>query len=171
MHFYNNSYKHLKICLIAPLFFLMGFNHPFYVSVTNINFNENEKSLEVYTKLFTDDFEAALKNEFTKPVNLLMPADKLVADSLVAKYLRRHLQIKVDDKPVILQFLGYEKDEEGVICYLEATGISKVNKLTVFNNLIYETHEAQASIIRSTVKGKEKNTKMMNPVNQAVLYY
>lgn len=164
-------YKLPKICLVMGLFFLMGFSHPFYVSVTFIEHNKNERSIEVSTKLFPDDFEAALKNEFNKPVNILMPANKNEVDSLIANYLRRHLKISVDDKPVSLHYLGYEKDEEGVICYLEATGISKLKKLTVFNDLIYETHAGQASIIRSSVNSIEKNTKMVNPVNQAELYY
>lgn len=164
-------YKLSKICLLGGLFFLMGFSHPFYVSVTHIEHNLKEQSLEVSIKLFSDDFEAALKHEFNKPVNILLPANKKEVDNLIASYLRRHLHVKVDDKPVSLQYLGYERDEEGVICYLEATGITQLRKLTVFNDLIYETHAGQASIIRSSVNNIEKNTRMVNPVNQAELYF
>lgn len=157
------------LAIFSTLF--LAANHPFYVSVTNIEHNEKAQSLEITSKVFPDDFENALKNEFGVPVNILMPLNKNETDSLVKKYFKKHFSIKADDADVLLNYLGYEKEEEGVIMYFEATGIRKFKKLTVFMDVLYKEHAEQAQIIRSKANGVEKNTRMVNPVNQAILYY
>jgi hypothetical protein len=141
----------------------LGDSHPIFVSVTEIEHNTKEKTLEISCKIFTDDFEKALKATYKTYVDLLKPKDKNAMNKLVADYVQKHLLLKVDGKPVALQFLGYEQDEEGIESYYQVNNIASVKKLDVTDNILFEFKKEQISIIHTTVKGNKKSTKLTNP--------
>ncbi|MBK8520853.1 MAG: DUF6702 family protein [Ferruginibacter sp.] len=137
--------------------------HPIYVSVTEIEHNAKDKTLEVSCKIFTDDFEKTLRSTYNTYVDLLKPKDKNATNKLVADYVQKHLLIKVDGKPVALQFLGYEQDEEGIVSYYQVNNINTIKKLDITDNILFEYKKEQLSIIHTTVNGNKKSTKLVNP--------
>jgi len=141
--------------------------HPIYVSVTEIEHNAKDKTLEVSCKIFTDDFEKALRSTYKTYVDLLKPKDKNATSKLVADYVQKHLLIKVDGKPVALQFQGYEQDEEGIVSYYQVNNIATVKKLDITDNILFEYKKEQFSIIHTTVNGNKKSTKLLNPDDKA----
>jgi hypothetical protein len=137
--------------------------HPIFVSVTEIEHNAKDKTLEISCKIFTDDFEKALRSTYKTSVDLLKPKDKIAMNKLVADYVQKHLLIKVDGKPVALQFLGYEQDEEGIESYYQVSNVASVKKLDITDNILFEYKKEQISIIHTTVNGNKKSTKLTNP--------
>ena len=137
--------------------------HPIFVSVTEIEHNAKDKTLEISCKIFTDDFEKALRTAYKTGIDLLKPKDKNAMNKLVADYVQKHLIIKVDGKPVALQFLGYEQDEEGIESYYQVINVAAVKKLDIIDNILFEYKKEQISIIHTTVNGNKKSTKLVNP--------
>ncbi|MBL7702939.1 MAG: hypothetical protein JNM14_11865 [Ferruginibacter sp.] len=137
--------------------------HPIYVSVTEIEHNAKEKTLEISCKIFTDDFEKTLKSTYKTYIDLLKPKDKNAMDKLVADYVRKHLLIKADGKPVEFIFLGYEQDEEGIVSYYQVNNIATLKKLDITDNILFEYKKEQISIIHATANGNKKSTKLVNP--------
>ena len=66
---------------------LLGF-HPYYVSVTEINHNATDKTLEISCKLFTDDFEKALADKYKMKVDLINPQTKKPWIRSVKNYIK-----------------------------------------------------------------------------------
>ena len=62
-----------------------------------------------------------------------------------------------------MQFVGYEKDEEGVECYFQVNNISVNKTIGVFNDLLFEYKPEQTNIVHVTVKGKRKSRQLVNP--------
>ena len=144
--------------------------HPFYVSVTELNHNAAEKTVEVSCKLFTDDFEKALTKQFKTPVDLAHPKNKEQADKLISAYLQQHLQVKLDGKTAVLQYVGYEQEGEAAWCYLQITEVTAPPKQMQLNaNMLYELYDTQINIIHATVNGKRQSTKISNPQSVALL--
>ncbi|RPD51788.1 DUF6702 family protein [Paracnuella aquatica] len=141
--------------------------HPFYVSVTEINHNAAEKSLEVVCKVFVDDMEDVLKKSFNTPVDLSQASQQARAQNLLNQYVQRHLQVQANGKPVTLQFIGFEKDSESVYCYLEGANIASVQKLDITNGLLHDLTPDQINIMHVTVGGKRQSTKLDFPAKQA----
>jgi hypothetical protein len=141
--------------------------HPIFVSVTEIEHNAKDKTLEISCKIFTDDFEKTLRQTYKTYVDLLKPKDKNAMNKLVADYVQKHLQIKVDGKAATLQFLGYEQDEEGIVSYYQVNNISAVKKLDITDNILFEYKKEQISIIHTTINGNKKSTKLVNPEEKA----
>lgn len=145
--------------------------HPIYVSVTEIEHNAKEKTMEVSCKLFTDDFEKTLRSVYKAPVDLINPVNRAVMDKLVNDYVQQHLKITVDGKQLNLQYLGYELIEEGIFSYYESANVEKPNEVTVFNNLLYENHPQQMGLIHVTVNGNRKSTRLNNPENKVSIRF
>ena len=138
-------------------------SHPIYVSVTEIEYNEKETRLEISCKVFTDDFEKALRAAYNTHVDLLKASEKEAMNKLVSDYIEKHLKITVNSKAQKLLFLGFEQDEEGVSSFWEADDVPAIKNITVNDNILYEYQSQQISLVHITVGGKRQSTKLVNP--------
>ena len=137
--------------------------HPFYVSVTQVEENLNQKILEISCKIFTDDFEKTLRMHYKEHIDLLSPGNTGAMNSLVSDYIEKHFKISVDGKPTILEFVGYEKNEEAVECYFLVNNVAVKKTIGIFNDLLFEYKQEQTNIVHVTVKGKRKSRQLSNP--------
>ena len=137
--------------------------HPFYVSVTEIKHNAADKILEVSCKLFTNDFETALEQTTKTRIDLSNPPDKAVVDKAIADYLTAHLQLKIDGKPVSLQFVGSEHEQEATWAYLQVNNIASVKRVDIVNRILYESFPSEINIMHVVVNGNRQSGKVSNP--------
>lgn len=161
-----------KWLLIAVLPFFSNVSapvtaHPYFVSVTEIDHNAKEKTLEISCKIFTDDFEKTLRQVYKTQVDLLKPKDKEAMNKLVSDYVTKHLQVSVNGKAVSLQYLGYEQEEEGIQSYYQVNNIPAVSRIDVVDNILYDYKKEQIGIIHTVVDGNRKSTRLNNPSDKA----
>ena len=154
------SFKWLAISLFS-------FLHPFYVSVTEIHHNAKERSLEISCKVFSDDMENILKQNYKVAVDFTDQKQHQQIDKLMYDYFSKHLALSSDGKPVKLNYVGFEKDSESVYCYLEATSIHAVKKIDVSNSILHDLTPEQINIMHVTVGGNRKSHKLDFPKKQA----
>ena len=138
-------------------------NHPFYVSVTEINHNAGDKNLEISCKIFTDDFETALTRVSGAKVDLFNPKDKAAVEKQIAAYLKKHLVIKLDGKPVNLEFVGFERENEAVWSYLQVSNTAAPKRMEINNDLLYDAFDQQINLMHISVGGNRKSTKLNYP--------
>lgn len=137
--------------------------HPFHISVTEVNHNLKEKSLEISCKFFADDFEQTIKNNYKTSLDISSGRDKALFDRYIPDYINRHLMFTVDGKPVKLNYVGYEKDKESVHCFFDVTNIGSVKRLDVTNNLLHDFTNDQINIMHITVNGKRQSASLNYP--------
>jgi hypothetical protein len=137
--------------------------HPFYVSVAEINYNAAEKNLEISCKIFADDFEAALKKNNKVAVDLASEKTKAANDAFIAAYVRQHLTIVADGKPLTLQYVGFEKEKEAAWCYFEVPLTAVPKKFDVHNSILHDFTNDQINLIHVNVGGKRQSTKLNFP--------
>ena len=138
-------------------------DHPFHVSVVEINHNAADKNLEISCKIFTDDFEKVLAQNYKTKTDLINPPNKAAMDSLVKKYVISHLSVSINGKPVTLSYLGYENDKEAAYSYLEVNNTASVSKIDISNNLMYDLFDDQVNIMHVIVGGNRKSNKLSYP--------
>ncbi|MES1216306.1 MAG: DUF6702 family protein [Bacteroidota bacterium] len=141
--------------------------HPFHVSVTEINHNAAEKTLEVSCKIFTDDFEDALTKKFKTKIDLVQPKDKAAMDKLLNEYIHEHLQLKADNNSVVLNYLGFEVEAEAVFIYLQVNNIVTVKKIDAVNSILQDMFNDQTEIMHVSVGGNRKSIKIDAPNSTA----
>lgn len=154
---------------LVPFLFIAP--HPLHLSTTEINHNAKDKTLEISCRIFTDDFETALTNQFKTKVDLSDEKLQVAMDSLVARYIRNHVQLWADDKPVGYTYLGFEKENEAVFIYLEAGSIISVKKIRVNNTILHDLYTDQGNILHVKVSGERKSMKLDYPDKQAVFNF
>jgi hypothetical protein len=162
----------IRLLLISmTLVFTGATTHPIYVSVTEIQHNAKDKTLEISCKIFTTDFEAILKSKTKSKVNLLQPTDKALMEALVNQYIQQHLKIKIDGILKPMEFLGYEQNEDAIQSFFEINDVAALKKIDVQDDILYEYKSEQISIIHVVVNGNRKSTKLVNPDNSVSLNY
>ena len=121
------------------LYALLNFLHPFFVSVTEVKHNDKTKNLEISCKVFFDDFEAALEKKYQTKLNILKPTENTQINPIIQDYLQKHLQIKINGKPVNAKYLGFEIEEDAAWCYLEIPKVNQLKRLEIRNDILFVT--------------------------------
>jgi hypothetical protein len=158
---------------MLPLFLItfLHFFHPFYVSVTEIEQNQKSKSIEVSVRVFYDDFEKALNKEYNTRINIVKPIDRKKVNLYIEAYLKTHLKIKANGKPLALKYMGYEIDEDASWCYFESDPQPAAKNLAVQDDILFEAHPSQSNMIHAIVDGLRKSTKLDNPSREAIFTF
>jgi hypothetical protein len=157
--------------MINFIFLLLSFFHPFYISVTEIKHNEKTKSIEISTKIFFDDLEADLENEYKVRIDIIKPANKAQIDNLLADYIKKNLMIKIDGKAYAANYLGYEIQGDAAWCYLEITKVAKVASIEINNGILYKLRQEQINMLNVTVGGKRQSTKLNYPERKVMMRF
>ena len=161
---------------MAALFFqwwlwLAAAAHPFFVSVTEVNHNAADKTVEVSCKVFFDDMEAVLKQNYKVVADLSKPEQQAQNNKLLSDYLSKHLAVAVNGKPVALKYLGFEKESESVFCYLEGSGVAAAQTVDIKTDLLHDFTPQQINIVHCIVGGKRQSNKLDFPAKQASFKY
>lgn len=146
-------------------------SHPLHLATVEIDHNATDRTLEITCKTFWDDFESILTKINKSRVDLT--SDKAMADNnkKIFEYIKSHLQITVDGKPVQMNFVGYEKEDVVVYSYLQVDNISSVKKVTIVNTIMHDMFDDQVEIIHMIVNGNRKSTKLDYPAKNAAFSF
>lgn len=149
------------IIILSFLSAVLAF-HPIHVSVTEITYDESEKELEIISRIFVDDLEAAIRNAKNKPdLNLREPGNSTRLDQLIGEYLQQHFKISLDGKPQTVLYLGHEFESEAMLCYIQVKNVKKWNIVEIHNSVITELHDDQSNMVHVTVRDKVKSLRLM----------
>ena len=137
--------------------------HPFYISVTEMNYNAADKNLEISCKIFTDDFETVLSKAAGAKIDLFNPKDKPAIEKQITAYVKKHLVVKLDNKPVTLEFVGFERENEAVWSYFQVSNTTAPKKIDISNDLLYDSFDQQINLMHISVGSNRKSTKLNYP--------
>ena len=145
--------------------------HPFYVSVTQIDENVAAKTFEITCKFFADDLELILEKDYKTQLDMGAPKDKAAFDKYIPDYVNRHFQLTVNEKKVLLKYIGFEKDKESAYAYFEVSNVANVSQVNMYNNLLYDFTEQEINIMHVTIMGKRQSTKLDYPAAEAAFTF
>lgn len=148
--------------LLALLFFifpLLGFQsyHKYYISVTDVEYVPKEKSIQIISRIFIDDFEHVLKERYDDSLLLGKRLESSKADFYIKKYLADKLQIDINSKESTLVFIGKKYDEHVLKCYLEIENVKEIQSLEVRNTVLFDVFKEQQNIIKTKINSQKKS--------------
>jgi len=141
------------------------------VSVTDVKYNEQERTVQISCRTFTDNIEDALRKIYKKQVDVLHPKDKKEIENLLADYISKHIKIKVNSKLHVVNFIGYEKEEEAIWTYVEIKNVELPKLVSIENILLYDYIPQQINMVHMEVKGKKQSSKVTNPEKELVFNF
>lgn len=115
------------------------------MSITSLNYNAQNNSLEIIVKFFTDDLEKALEETTDKALFLATNKEADETDSLLKVYLLNHMTFTQKNKVLPLVFLGKEADRDYTFTYLEIEKFNPSKTTQITNNLLISTYEDQVN--------------------------
>ena len=151
------SYISAVFKVISLAFYL----HPIHVTVTEIEYDEKSKALEIMMRVFIDDFETTLRQKLNQPeLDILAPKNGQTTDQLIEKYLKDHFHITVDNKIQKTQYLGHEQDSDAFVFYIEVTNVKKWKTIRVFNDILTDMYDDQSNLVHVTVRDEVKSLRL-----------
>jgi hypothetical protein len=166
--------KNIKYILVLLLFVTLISSkekHEYYVSVTTVEYAKEQKSLQIITQIFIDDFEKLLRERYDEKITLDVPDENKSVDGYMAKYLEDKLKITVNDKPVYYTFIGKEYKDDITYCYLEIEKVRKVKSIEVTNKVLFDVFSEQQNIVRIKMLGKNKSFLLLLDNDKCVLNF
>ncbi len=160
--------KYLKILLAPLLLVVLSFKHPFYVSVTEVEYSSKTKEVGISVKVFPDDLEESLRKFNGKKYDVVQ-GDKKIIGPVLDKYIKQHMRILLNGTAKSYQWMGYEIDKESVWMYFSITNQPGVRSIQVQSDLMYAYKQEQTNIIHIKLDDKRESFRLMAPEMSAIL--
>ncbi len=122
--------------------------HPFHVGVYEVFHNGETGKLEITMRIFIDDVELALQKEGHENFAFSSESDqKTAANRYLGEYLLKRFSIKIEDEEIKLNFLGYEPENDVVLCYIESEPVKEIGKIRIHNEILFDVEDEQINLI------------------------
>ncbi len=151
--------KYVKTVFVLLLFPLLmsSTSHKFYVSTTKIEFVKEKKTLQIITKIFTEDLEQALQARYNPSITLDSKKETETDESFLKKYLIQKIKIEVNGVPVVPMYIGKEYDIDIAKIYLEIENVSELESIQIENKVLIDMFSEQQNIIHLTTPESRKS--------------
>jgi hypothetical protein len=164
--------KFKKLFLVFLIIPLLSFSaHKYYLSLTQIEFKKESKSIQIIINVFMDDIEAALNKNNNIDLQLATKKELKNNDLYFEKYLRSKLQFKIDTIAKDFKYIGKEYDGDLVYFYLEIENIFKISTIEISNKILLQHFPKQQNLIKTKVGKKNKSVLLSKDKYNEVLTY
>ena len=154
--------KRIAILVFSVLFLSSFAVHKFYVSVTQIDYVQSKKRIELTSRIFIDDLEKGLNKRFNKKVNLTSTKELPEAEELIKSYLKEKIKISINKKPQNIEFLAREVEGDVLILYTKIAISKKINTFEIYNSLLTEVYADQQNIVHTNINSNKKSILLTN---------
>ena len=146
--------KYILLLLLIPLFAFTV--HKYYISLCEIEYIEEQNSLQITLGLFIDDIESTLNKNHHTTLNLATKNEVEIVDKYYNEYLNENFKVVVNNKLKTYKYIGKEYDSDIVRFYLEITAIDTLKSIEVTNTSLFRDFENQQNIIKIKANNKNK---------------
>lgn len=150
---FNFNFRSIPWLLLMALPILMAFSHKFYVSKTMIEYNPRTAQFEVTCKIFTDDLELAIGESKAPEMHLGTDNEAPDANQRIEQYLREHVKLQADGRPLEWRWVGKEVESDLTFCYLEFYRTPDFSTLQVFNDILVAHYPDQQNMVDLIMHG------------------
>lgn len=126
-----------------------GEDHDIHLSRTNVEYNQNNRSIEITTHIFIDDLELALYQEGIDSLYICTRHEADDAEAWINSYLTDHLIVQAEQDTLSWNFLGKEISDDlfGVWCYMEIEDVHTLHHLEVSVDYFVDLYDDQKNIL------------------------
>jgi len=126
--------------------------HGFHVSFSVLELNPRSGSMEVFHRIYVQDFELLLSARAGEQVTL---KDTPASEKLIESYLLDVFSVKTPDgKALKPEWVGMKLQADTALIYQEIKNAAALTGLAVSNQILTETHPGQLNTVNITVRGR-----------------
>ena len=148
--------KSLSIVLfIITVSFNLNSSHAVYIAVVEINHKLNENTADLKLKIFTNDFEAALKNMYQKDLRFESDSSIVSQTELIENYFFEKLKLMINQNSQQISLKEANLVGESIVLNFKLQCPEEWQSLEIYADLLMELFPTQSNII-SITNGAEK---------------
>lgn len=145
----------LTVLLLLTAFAEKSSAHNYHTSLTRIDFNKAEKSLEIEINLFNHDLERVIEVKTKKRFDLEKSKE---IDKYLLEYLNETFVIKdARDSVKKLVWVGKEMNTDMTTFFLEIDNIENFEGLKLQNKIFFESFVEQVNLVTFYSEGKKSD--------------
>lgn len=151
---------------ILNLLFVLWMNpahfHPIHIAVSEVQYAQDIKALQVMHKIFIDDFEDHIERIEAaqgNTINLKLSSKNEApdTDAYIKKYIENHFEIRVDGKVYTGNYLGKEYETDAVWIYIEIENVPRPKQIQIKNTILVDFHSDQSNFIHFNIANQKKS--------------
>lgn len=137
--------------------------HPYHVGSVEFNYNSNTRTFEITGKFFLDDLENAVNKKYKTVLHFQDDKFRVKMHEALKAYFLDYIKLKVNNKMLAINYLGYEEDSEAVNIYMESEPVKSPKKVEAAVSALYNLFDDQMNIIHIILNGQRKSQKLSYP--------
>ncbi len=151
--------KYFRFLLFLLLFVSMTSMgiHKFYMAIYQIDYVSQKKRIQITSRIFIDDLNAAIEKKYHVKTNLGTAQESAQDELNMKKYLAEKFFLKVNGVVKPMTFLSKEVEANVLICYFRIPDISKITNLEIENSALTEWNSEQQNIIQANITGEKQS--------------
>lgn len=151
--------KYFRFLLLLMLFVSLTSMeiHKFYMAIYQIDYVPQKKRIQITSRIFVDDLNAAIEKKYHVKSNLGTGQETAQDEVNMKKYLSEKFFLKVNKVVRPMTFLSKEVEANVLICYFRIPDVSKISSLEIENSALTEWNSEQQNIIQATINGQKQS--------------
>ncbi|PID70208.1 MAG: hypothetical protein CSA39_02055 [Flavobacteriales bacterium] len=145
--------------------------HKFYVSMKKVEFVPKSKTVQITMRIFIDDLQLAVNNEFNKQIELAVTDESDDYNYLINKYLNKRFKLIINGKEQPLNFLGKEYDYDLAILFIEVENINSIESIAIDDTMLMKEFPTQKNIIKLKINNIKKTFFLTEDKHKDVLNF
>lgn len=142
------------------LFSILFIIHPVHVSLLSIDYIPDNAALNVFLKIYYDDFLVDSKAGMNKAQSLKFSGSDDYTRNFLENYVNEKLIISVDGLQIPGLINSYKLEDNDLSINLSVMNVRKINRLDVKNFIMTNIYADQANMLIVRVDDFEKGVKM-----------
>lgn len=137
--------------------------HPIHLSITDVEHNPKDQSLEIVHKIFIDDLEKILESTHRTRLYLATNKEHADTDKFIVDYLKKHFTLEIDGKSYVPDFHGKfvnaKEDIFAVWILAKVEGIAQIKTIKHSNTILMDLYDDQENFTHFKYLGKRKSAR------------
>lgn len=146
--------------LIIGLLWVFSGVHPFHVSISELIYKEESKSVQVMHKVFVDDFEQTLNKHYQVQLDILAMSTMDEIDEMISDYFSKRFKVEIDGKAVEAVYIGSELEGNVLWVYQEIYKVRKPKTFRITNKVLFDEFDDQSNLVHTSLEGKIKTIRL-----------
>lgn len=165
--------KFLKPLVLVFALSFLSFStlHDYYISVTQVEYVEDKRSVQIISRIFLDDFESALRTRYNETFTFGGETETEELDTYIERYLRDKLAFKINGQKTNFVYIGKEYDIDIIKCYLEIEGVDHIDSLEITNKILFDLIQEQQNMVKTKINSRQKSFLLIPQKDTAVLKF
>jgi hypothetical protein len=160
--------KYLLLLLLAVM--LGGAAvHKYYVAVFQIEYAPKKKVLQMTSRIFIDDLEAAFSKKYNKKFYIGDKRELPETGEYIQQYISEKMKVKVNGKAKPVKYLKKEIENDVLVCYYTIEAGSGVSSVEVSNATLMDVFPEQQNIVHIKINSNKKSLLLTNDQPEGLL--